>query len=55
MLSTVDTDEGMGLGDLLNETDAITSTLVKSVTEGDIALRISHLQPSYQDQSVHCD
>ena len=55
MLPTVDADKYMVLGDLLNETDAIASARIKSVTESDIAFRISHLQASYQDQLVHSD
>ena len=55
MLPTIDADKYMVLGDLLNETDAITSAWIKSVTESDITLRISHLQASYQDQLVHSD
>ena len=55
MLPAVDSDKYLALRNLLHETDAIASTWIESVTEGDIALGISHLQASYQDQLVHCD
>ena len=55
VLPPVDTDEHLVLGYLLNETDAIASTWIKCVAQSDIALGISHLQASYQDQLVHSD